>query len=202
MTESKTESHHTAASPRRAGRIRKAAIVTLVALAAGVGAAAWADGRHGGCGWQGGGPGMMWDGGPGMMSGAGGPGMMGGGPGMSDRMLNGLNATDAQRAQIRQIRQAAAADMQAQFEARRSLREKMTAIFTAPTVDAAAAEALRQQMLAQQEQTSKRMMQSMIEVANVLTPEQRSMLAERMKMREQQRHDRMQRRQPASAPRN
>ena len=50
MTESKTGSQGTAAATRRTGRIRKAATVPLVALAAGVGAVAWADGRPGGCG--------------------------------------------------------------------------------------------------------------------------------------------------------
>ena len=59
---------------------------------------------------------------------------------MVDHMLDGLNATDAQRTQIRQIAQAAAADLKAQREAGRALRDKGMQIFTAPTVDAAAAE--------------------------------------------------------------
>ena len=85
MTESKTGSDRAAASPRRASRIKKAAIATLVALAAGAGVVAWADGRAGGWGGHGmGGPAMM----------GGGYGMMGDGSRMSDRMLAGLNATD------------------------------------------------------------------------------------------------------------
>lgn len=193
MTESKTGSDRAAASPRRASRIKKAAIATLVALAAGAGAVAWADGRAGGWGGHGmGGPAMM----------GGGYGMMGDGSRMSDRMLAGLNATDAQRAQIRQIMQAAAADMKTQFEAGRALREQGLAIFSAPVVDAAAAESLRQQMVAHYDQMSQKMTQTMVAVANVLTPEQRAKLAERMKARSEQMREHMQRRQGASAPRS
>ena len=193
MTESKTGSDRAAASPRRASRIKKAAIATLVALAAGAGAVAWADGRAGGWGGHGmGGPAKM----------GGGYGMMGDGSRMSDRMLAGLNATDAQRAQIRQIMQAAAADMKTQFEAGRALREQGLAIFSAPVVDAAAAESLRQQMVAHYDQMSQRMTQTMVAVANVLTPEQRAKFAERSKMRSQEWRDRMQRHQGASAPKS
>lgn len=201
MTESKTQAAQ-AASPRRARRVKQIVLATVVALAAGAGAAAWADGRAGGCaGYGRGGPDMMWGGGPGMMGG-GGPGMTWGSGRMTERMLEGLNATEAQRTQIRQITQAAAADMKAQFEAGRALHDKGVAILTAPTVDAAAAEALRQQMLAQRDQMSKRMMESMVAVANVLTPEQRAKLAERMKARSEQWREHMQRRQGASAPRS
>ena len=193
MTESKTGSDRAAASPRRASRIKKAAIATLVALAAGAGAVAWADGRAGGWGGHGmGGPAMM----------GGGYGMMGDGSRMSDRMLAGLNATDAQRAQIRQIMQAAAADMKTQFEAGRALREQGLAIFSAPVVDAAAAESLRQQMVAHYDQMSQKMTQTMVAVANVLTPEQSAKFAERSTMRTQEWRDRMQRHQGASAPKS
>ena len=127
-----------------------------------------------------GGPGMA---GPGM----GGPGMMMGNPEqmgrMTDRMLEGLNATDAQREQIKKIAAAAATDLRAQREARRALHEKGMQIFAEPTIDAAAAEAVRQQMLAQHDQASKRRLQMMLDVSNVLTPEQRKTLADRMAKR-------------------
>lgn len=110
-----------------------------------------------------------------------------------DHMLDGLNATDAQRSQIRQIATAAAADLKAQREARRALREKGIQLLAAPSVDAGAAEALRQQMLAQHDQASQRMLQAMLDVANVLTPEQRAKLGERMKKRHAVMNDRMQR---------
>ena len=137
-----------------------------------------------------GGPGM---GGPGMMMGS--PEQMGR---MTDRMLEGLNATDAQREQIKKIAAAAATDLRAQREAGRALHEKGMQIFAAPTVDAAAAEALRQQMLAQHDVASKRMLQAMLEISAVLTPEQRSKLVERMKQRGEMAREHM-RRPPSSA---
>lgn len=118
-----------------------------------------------------------------------------------DHMLDGLNASDAQRNQIKQIAQAAAADMKAQREAGRALRDKAAQIFAASTVDAAAAEAVRQQMLVQHDQGSRRMMQAMLEASQVLTPEQRAKLGERMKQRNAQRQERMQRMERQGQPR-
>ena len=108
-----------------------------------------------------------------------------------DRMLDGIGASDAQRAQIRQIAQTAAADLTAQRDAGRALRAQGLRIFTAQSVDAAAAESLRQQMLAQHDQASRRMLQAMLDVANVLTPEQRVKLAERNRQRAEQMRNRM-----------
>jgi len=125
-------------------------------------------------------------------------GMMMGGR-MMDRVLDGLDATDAQRSQIKQITQAAAADLKAQRDASRELRQRGMDIFTAPNVDANAAEAVRQQMLAQHDQASRRMMLAMIDISRVLTPEQKAKLAERMKERAakmQERMDRMHREHP------
>jgi periplasmic protein CpxP/Spy len=112
---------------------------------------------------------------------------------MMDHMLDGLNATDAQRSQIKQIAQAAGTDMKAQHEANRALHEKAMQIFTAPNVDAAAAEQVRQQMLAQHDQMSKRTLQAMLDASKVLTPEQRAKLGERMKHRSDTLRERMKR---------
>lgn len=110
-----------------------------------------------------------------------------------DRMLDGLNATDAQRAQIKQIAQSAAADLKAQREQGRALRERAMQIFAAPNVDAAAAESVRQQMVQQHDQASRRTLQAMLEASKVLTPEQRTKLGERMKQRADAMRDRTQR---------
>jgi protein CpxP len=123
-----------------------------------------------------------------------------------DRLLEGVNASDAQRSQIKQIAAAAAADLKPQREAMRGLHEQALQIFTAPSVDSAAAEALRQQMSAQHEQASRRTLQAMLDIANVLTPEQRATLGERMKKRHAMMQERMQRRhgeragQPSATP--
>lgn len=108
-------------------------------------------------------------------------GMMGGpmmgGP-HAERMLDAVNATTEQRTQVKQIMDSVRADLKAQREAGRALHEQMRQLFTQPTVDARAAETLRQQQLAQHDAASKRMMQAMLDVSRVLTPEQRAKLSE------------------------
>ncbi|MEO6363085.1 MAG: Spy/CpxP family protein refolding chaperone [Caldimonas sp.] len=120
---------------------------------------------------------------------------------MIDRMLDGLNASDAQRSQIKQIAAAAAADMRTQMQARRGLRERGMQILTAPNVDPAAAEQLRQQMLQQHDGASRRMTQALLDVARVLTPEQRARIGERMKDRQARRDERMKRMERTAPPR-
>lgn len=152
--------------------MRRYVAAVVIGLAGSVGLAAWA----GGGGHRGPGP-----------DGFGGPGLFAGSPErmshMVDRMLRDVDATEAQRTQIKQIVAAAAADLKAQREAGKGLRERAAQLFTSPTVDANAAEALRQQMLGQHDQSSKRVMQAMLDISRVLTPEQRTKLAERMKQR-------------------
>jgi periplasmic protein CpxP/Spy len=112
-----------------------------------------------------------------------------------DHMLDGLNATDAQRTQIKQIAQAAAVDLKAQHEAGKGLHERSMQIFAAPTVDANAAESVRQQMLTQQDQASRRVLQAMLDISRVLTPDQRAKIADRIKQQQAIMKDRMQRMQ-------
>jgi protein CpxP len=118
-----------------------------------------------------------------------------------ERLLDGMDATDEQRAQIRKITQAAMTDLKAQREAGRSLREQGLALFTAATVDANAVEALRQQMLQQHDQSSRRITQALVEVSRVLTPEQRAKLGAQLKHRRERMQQHMQeRRQMDAAP--
>jgi Spy/CpxP family protein refolding chaperone len=104
-------------------------------------------------------------------------------------MLDAVNASAEQRTQIRQLAQTARAELRSQHEAGRKLHEQSQALFAQPTIDANQAEALRQQMMALHDKASKRMLQLMLDVSNVLTPEQRKMLADRMA----QRHSMMER---------
>jgi Spy/CpxP family protein refolding chaperone len=110
-----------------------------------------------------------------------------------DHMLDGLNASDAQRSQIKQIAATAGADLRAQAQAGRALRQRAMQAFTAPNLDAAAIEQVRQQMLQQHDQMSRRMTQAMLDVARVLSPEQRARLGERMRDRQARMEDRMKR---------
>jgi periplasmic protein CpxP/Spy len=116
-----------------------------------------------------------------------------GGPGMA-RMLDGIDATEAQRTQIAKIMENARTEMAGQREAGQALRAQMMDLFAQPTVDAAAVETLRKQMQAHREVGSQRMTQAMVEASQVLTPEQRQQIAERMTQRrgtmEQQRQHR------------
>ncbi|MBA3597171.1 MAG: Spy/CpxP family protein refolding chaperone [Methylibium sp.] len=109
--------------------------------------------------------------------------MRGGSPRHIERMLDSVNATDAQRAQIRQIAEAAAAENKDRRAAGRSLRQQQMELFAQPTVDANAVEALRRQMLAEHDQTSQRMTQAMLDISRLLTPEQRAQMAEKQKDR-------------------
>ena len=105
-----------------------------------------------------------------------------------ERLLDEVKATDAQRQQIRSISDAAQADLAKLHESGRQLQTESLAILTQPTIDARAAEALRQKMLAQHDAVTKRLMTAMLDTAKVLTPEQRTQVAERLKAG-QERHD-------------
>ena len=163
-------------SPFNPSRLFAGAV--LVAVLGSLARSAWAPPGPGGH--HGGGPGMM------------GMPMQGR---MVEHMLDSVNATAEQRAQIKQITDRAAADGKAQHESGRGLREQGMKLFSQPVVDANAAEALRQQMLQQHDQASKRMMQTMLEVSRVLTPEQRKQLADRMAQRGEMMRRHMQERQ-------
>ena len=109
-------------------------------------------------------------------------GMMMGGRGL-ERMLDSVNASAEQRTQIKAIAERARGDMRAQREAGKGTRQQLMTLFAQPVVDANAAEALRAQMMQQHDQGSRRMMQAMLEVSRVLTPEQRKQLADRAAQR-------------------
>jgi Spy/CpxP family protein refolding chaperone len=101
----------------------------------------------------------------------------------SGRMLDAVKATPEQRAQIQKIMEGARTDLQAQREAGNALRGQLMQAMAQPNIDANAVEQVRQKMLAQHDQVSKRRMQAMVDAARVLTPEQRKQLSERMGQR-------------------
>jgi protein CpxP len=93
-----------------------------------------------------------------------------------DRLLDQVQATDAQREQLRQIAAGARADLRAGAESRRLDRARMGELFAQPVVDEAAVEALRQKMLDRHDQASKRAQAAALQAAKVLTAEQRQAL--------------------------
>jgi protein CpxP len=160
----------TADNPRRRF-FRRAAIATVIAaLATGIGLTAFAYG-HGGGGWHRGGfMGAHLD--PAKRD------------AHLDRMLKHLyvevDATDAQKQQLGPIVKAAARDLLPMRDRMRDARLQAVALLSQPSVDRAALEALRANQLQLAEQASKRFTQALADVADVLTPEQRKQLAERM----------------------
>lgn len=148
-------------------------------------------------------------GGPGMHHGMGGPGGHGGRGGMAmngrhmGRMLDLVNATPDQRSQIKAIMEAAHKDLAALHENGRKLHEQSLSVFAQPNVDARAAENVRQQMLAQHDAASKRMLQAMLDASKVLTPEQRKLLGDKMAQRRSmmERHRAERHQMDAPAPR-
>lgn len=153
-----------------------------VVLAAGWTQNAWAAPPDGTPGMRGGHAAeSMQDRAHGMHDGAGGGGMgMAMSPRFLERMFDTVNATPDQRTQITRIMEEARTDLKAQKEARRALQQQSQALFTQPNVDARIAEALRQQMMVQHDQASRRMLRAKLDISRVLTPEQRKVLAERM----------------------
>lgn len=134
--------------------------------------------------------------------GLGGPGMMGlAEPRKLDRLLDRLNATEAQRSRIREITAQAAKDLQGQREAGRKLHEQMAALLTAKEVDARAVEKLRQQIAAHHDQASKRMTTALVDASKVLTPEQRAQVAQHLKDRQARRDERRGGRRDGPGPR-
>jgi periplasmic protein CpxP/Spy len=109
-----------------------------------------------------------------------------GGPARVEHMLDFVNASAEQRSQITAILSSARADLKAQHEAARPLHEQMAQLFQQPTVDARAAEALRQQAMTQYDQASQRVLQAMLEVSRVLTVEQRKQIADQAAQRRTQ----------------
>lgn len=163
----------TTTTQTQSGSLKLLFMGMLMALMASIAMTSWAQpvhegGRHGA---HLGGPGMFFRGSPEHINRA------------VDRLLDGVAATDVQRRQVKDIAQAAAKDVRAQVKSGRELRDQMRALFTAPTIDEAAVEGLRQQIALQNDAVSRRMTQAFVDAAKVLTPQQREQLAKRFQTR-------------------
>ena len=94
-----------------------------------------------------------------------------------------IDATPEQKSRIAAIMKGAANDLASAREQARELRRKSAQLLAAPTIDRAQLEALRVQQLQLHDTVSRRMLQARADAADVLTPEQRARLAERMQRR-------------------
>jgi len=103
-------------------------------------------------------------------------GHFGGGRRMG-RMLDAAGATDAQRAQIKATWAALRPQLQALREQRMKLHGEIRKALTAPTIDTAQVERLRQQGVQLADRASTLVTQGIVQSAQVLTPEQRQKVA-------------------------
>jgi Spy/CpxP family protein refolding chaperone len=161
--------------PRRPWR--RAVIATLIGgLAAGIGATAIAHGGPGG--WHGG-----WGGGRGMHGEMDPQAMQRRAEAMVKWWLADVDATEAQQKKVAEIMTATMTELRPlrakHFEARKQVMD----ILSKPQIDRGALETVRAQELQLAETFSRRITQSLADAAEVLTPEQRTKLAERMQRR-------------------
>ena len=106
-----------------------------------------------------------------------------------ERMIKHLavevDATPEQQQKLSAIARQAAKELAPLREQHREARKQAIELFTAPKVDRAAVEKLRAAHVAQAASASRRLTQALADAAEVLSPEQRKQLAERL---EQRRH--------------
>lgn len=158
------------ATPRR--RRRWLIPVALVAVAAVAGAAAsQAVGGHGPGYWHG----------RGFMHGEFDPARA---EDRADRMIRHLavevDATREQEEKLRALARSAVKDLLPMREQARAARERARSLLTQPTLDRAAIEAFRTEQMALMDAASRRIAQALADAAEVLTPEQRQKLDERL----------------------
>jgi periplasmic protein CpxP/Spy len=99
------------------------------------------------------------------------------------RMMDEIGASQEQADSLRGIFEATRDDLmpaRADFEA---FHTELTALISAPQIDREAAERMRTERIEAIDQASRRVTEAFIEAAEVLTPEQRLVLAENMKDR-------------------
>lgn len=160
--------------PRRPWR--RVVMATLIGgLAAGIGAKALAHGGPGG--WHG-----RW-GGPGMHGEMDPQAMQRRAEAMVKWWLADVDATEAQQKKIAAIMSATMTELRPLREQHFAAHKQVLEILSKPQIDRGALEAIRAQELQLVETFSRRITQSLADAAEVLTPEQRTKLAERIERR-------------------
>ncbi len=100
-----------------------------------------------------------------------------------DRMLERVDATESQRTRIRDIVDEAIVDMQAFRSLKLETWQALLDNFKQETINREALENLRQKTVETMDQMSRRMVTALADAAEILTPEQRNELIERMDRR-------------------
>jgi Spy/CpxP family protein refolding chaperone len=99
-----------------------------------------------------------------------------------------VDATAEQKAQVTKILQAAATDVHGLADQHFAARKQLHEILSAPTIDRERLEAVRAGEMQLADEASKRILQGVADAAEVLTPEQRTALAEHMEEHGHWRH--------------
>lgn len=112
------------------------------------------------------------------------PGRGGDPAAMIERRIDGLikmiNGTPEQKAKLVALAQAAMADVKPMREQMRAARRKGMELLSAASIDRPQIEKLRSEQVQLMDALSRRMSQQMADAAEVLTPAQRSQLAQKM----------------------
>ncbi|MEN8183514.1 MAG: Spy/CpxP family protein refolding chaperone [Myxococcota bacterium] len=91
----------------------------------------------------------------------------------TDWVLDRLDATDTQKDRIVEILDGSVDDLYALRSRHRAHHDEIIELFTAPVIDPAAIESIRVEELALADEASAKLAVALVEVAEVLTPEQR-----------------------------
>jgi protein CpxP len=97
-----------------------------------------------------------------------------------ERMLDHVDATAEQEEKLWDIVDGMRDEVRPMMREFRDTREQLAALLAAPTIDRAAVETLRAGRIAAIDQASQKVSAALVEAAEVLTPEQRTKLAERL----------------------
>ena len=100
-----------------------------------------------------------------------------------ERVLSEVDATAEQKQKVSGIAKQTLADLAPMREKHQAARRQAVELLAAASVDRAALERLRADELRMAEDASKRLAQSLADIAEVLTPEQRTKLKERLDRR-------------------
>jgi periplasmic protein CpxP/Spy len=100
-----------------------------------------------------------------------------------NRVLSSVDATVEQKNRITTLVQSALAEMQPMRQSFRDGREKLAAALKATTIDRTGVEALRAEQLQKAEVLSRKMQDTLLNAADILSPAQRAQLVERWQSR-------------------
>ncbi|MBF0444919.1 MAG: Spy/CpxP family protein refolding chaperone [Magnetococcales bacterium] len=98
-------------------------------------------------------------------------------------VLKDINATDLQKSQIKEIVVNSIDKMQANRTQHQAMKKNLVALLSQPVLDPSKLDTLRKEVLGKFATTSVSVMDTVVEISKVLTPEQRMLLVERYQKR-------------------